>query len=91
MGTFRIEIQTVGGHGCQREKKNGEQVEGCGFPTCPDCLTREFVKKLQAIGCPFSPGGGHPGAINYAVITHWPYSSGTVYDDLVSGRRAGSF
>lgn len=48
MGTYRIEIQAVGGHGCQRNVKSGEVLESfCGSDYCPDCKAREFVADLK--------------------------------------------
>ena len=81
MGDFRIEITATGGHGCQREKKNGETVEGCGESYCPDCLVREFVAKLKAQG----------NSVKDALLIHWPYGPATVVDNLNSKIRSGSF
>jgi hypothetical protein len=85
MGNFRIEIDAVGGHGCQREVKDGGTVAGCGQPTCPDCLAREFVAKLKSMG-----------VFNYppqssAKLIHWPGQQSEVRDDLLTGVRSGSF
>jgi hypothetical protein len=80
MGTFRVEVQAVGGHGCQREKKSGEVVEGCGAPSCPDCITREYVSKLKASGA----------SVESALLVHWP-QSGTIVDNLLDRKRVGSF
>lgn len=94
MGTFRVEVQAVGGHGCQREVKDGGTVEGCGSPSCPDCITREFVGKLKASGASFwtgNPDLPQPNSDGYARITHWPGQSGTVVDDLLTRIRHGSF
>jgi hypothetical protein len=91
MGTFRVEVQAVGGHGCQRELKDGEVVPGCGSPSCPDCLAREFVGKLRAIGSSFGYQCDDPNQTNYARITHWPGQSSAVVDDLLTGKRSGSF
>lgn len=96
MGTFRVEVQAVGGHGCQREIKDGGTVEGCGQPHCPDCITREFVGKMKAAGCYFQPEqpapvGPQPNVDGYARITHWPGQSGTVVDNLLTRIRSGSF
>jgi hypothetical protein len=81
MGQFRVEIVAVGNHGCQREVKDGGEVTGCGQPGCTDCMTRDFVAALR--------GGG--ASIEAATITHWPGTTGQVVDDLVTGRRSGSF
>ena len=90
MGTFRVEVQATGGHGCQREIKNGGELTGCGQPTCPDCITRDYVKRLKDAGCYFSDSGDHNNA-GYAQITHWPGGNGAVFDNLLTGRRSGSF
>ena len=92
MGTFRIEIQGVGGHGCQREVKSGSKVEGCGQLGCPDCMARSFVKKLVDLGMmPTYATSNEPGMITFAKLIHWPYGHGTVTDDLLTGIRNGNF
>lgn len=60
MGDFRITIDAVGNHGCEREKQY--DLAGCGQPGCTDCLTREFVEKLKASGA----------SVQRAQIEHWP-------------------
>lgn len=91
MGTFRVEVQAVGGHGCQREVKSGETITApCGHASCPDCLAREFVQKLKAAGCFFNTTGTIEG-VGYAKLTHWPHGHGTVSDDLLTGVRSGNF
>lgn len=91
MGTFRIEIQGVGGHGCQREKKDGERTQGCGQPNCPDCLARALVTRLQTVGVSFALHSEDPNQNQYARLTHWPGQECAVVDDLLSGVRHGSF
>ena len=81
MGNFKIEVDAAGGHGCQREIKDGGIVQGCGLPTCPDCLARNFVAELRARG--FAPTS--------ATFTHWPGEETEVVDDLVTHTRKGSF
>ena len=81
MGQFRIEITAVGGHGCQREVKDGGVVYGCRQMDCPDCQARDFVKQLKTRGC----------SVEAATLTHWPSLPSEIKDDLVSGRRTGSF
>jgi len=82
MGQFRVEVTGVGGHGCQRQVKDGEQLQQfCGSPSCPDCTAREFVRDLKRIGV----------MMESAVLTHWPGTSTEVRDDLMSGKRTGSF
>lgn len=80
MGTFRVEIEAVGGHGCEREKKDGETVYGCGWQSCPDCRIREFVADLQ-----------RRYSVNSAVLIHWPGQPGEVQDNLLTRVRKGSF
>lgn len=91
MGTFRIEIQASGGHGCQREKKSGEVVSDCGHPTCPDCIARRAVKALKDAGVHFQMENCGVESIGYAKLTHWPHGHGTVSDDLLTGVRTNSF
>jgi hypothetical protein len=83
MGTFRIEIQAVGGHGCDRDRKDGEVVKGCGLSDCPDCQAREFVRRFALSGMFYSDG--------YARLTHWPGTDTQVVDDLLTGIRKGNF
>lgn len=70
MGDFRIEINAVGGHGCQREAKDGEKVFGCGRMDCPDCLTAKFVADLARSGA----------MIKDAKLVHWPGQPNEVTD-----------
>ena len=81
MGNFNITVKAVGGHGCQREIKDGETVEGCGQPGCPDCQARQFVADLKASNT----------NVESATITHWPGQPSEVVDDLVTKIRKGSF
>jgi hypothetical protein len=81
MGQYRIEITAVGGHGCQREIKDGGTTYGCGRIGCPDCEAREFVRRLQSKGQ----------SIESATLTHWPGQVSEVTDNLLSGERKGSF
>jgi hypothetical protein len=81
MGTFKVEITAVGGHGCQREIKDGGEVYGCGQKSCPDCEARAVVAALKRIGC----------SVTEATLTHWPGQPGQVVDDLLSKVRKGSF
>lgn len=90
MGTFRVEVQATGNHGCERSTKATEKVEGCKQPGCVDCITRDYIAKLKASGAFFETGGGYSGA-GWAKLTHWPGLQGTVVDDLLTGVRAGSF
>lgn len=96
MGDFRITIDAVGGHGCQREIKDGGHVNPCGQPSCPDCQARAFVEQLKATGT----------NVRQATLEHWPakmlnYETPPVLvdrtegvgpvDDLLTGVRTGSF
>jgi hypothetical protein len=81
MGQFKIEIVAVGGHGCQREVKDGGQVFGCGYNRCPDCTVRELVAKLLRDG----------NQVESATITHWPGQESQVVDNLLTKHRKGSF
>jgi hypothetical protein len=82
MGQFRVEVTAVGGHGCQRQIKDGGQVQQfCGIPGCPDCAAREFVRLLKRTGA----------SLEKAEIIHWPGTSTEVRDDMLTGLRKGSF
>jgi hypothetical protein len=82
MGMFRVEVQAVGGHGCQRQIKDGQQVQNyCGSPGCPDCVAREFVRALKRTGA----------MVEKAEIIHWPGQTSEVRDDMLSGVRTGNF
>lgn len=87
MGDFRVVVEALGGHGCQREKGTGETVIGCDKPGCPDCMAREFVRRLKRSGA----------TVKRAEIQHWPADlpgytvEGQVHDDLLTGERTGAF
>jgi hypothetical protein len=89
MGDFRVTVEAVGGHGCQREMGDGDHVVGCDRPGCPDCMAREFVRRLKRSGA----------MVNKAQIVHWPADmegrnypkDGEVRDDLLTGVRSGQF
>jgi len=86
MGTFKIEIIAVGGHGVDRSKKDGEQVDfNEGGDSTPDSLAKEFVELLKSKGCSFDYEG------HGATITHWPGQESEVKDDLLTGVRTGNF
>ena len=82
MGTFKIEITAVGGHGQDRSKKEGEVVnfyqEG---NATPDAIAKSFVEAMKIAGISFQE----------AKIVHWPGDAGEVTDDLLSGKRKGNF
>lgn len=81
MGQYRIEITAVGGHGCQRELKDGQTVYGCGHRGCPDCSARALVDELRRNG----------NTVESAKLTHWPGTTTEVQDDLLTKVRKGSF
>lgn len=91
MGAFRVELDAVGGHGCQRERRDGDTVYGCGQMNCPDCLTSEYVAKMRRAGV----------LITSASLTHWPGQPAQVKDEyqlaelavlpLAKRTRRGSF
>lgn len=81
MGNYRVEVEAVGGHGCQREIKDGGTVYGCGRMDCPDCIAREFVETLKRKG----------NSLVSATLTHWPGTKGEVQDDLMTKVRKGNF
>ncbi len=81
MGNFKIEVEAVGGHGCDRTTKEGGQLKPCGQPTCPDCIAHAMVKALR-----------QSGTVNSATLTHWPTTPQEVVDDILAGtRKKGSF
>lgn len=81
MGDFRIVVNAAGGHGCDRDIKDGGLVYGCGRMSCPDCRAREFVEVLKRHGVD----------VKSAELTHWPGEPSEVVDDLLTKRRKGSF
>lgn len=81
MGNFRVVVDAVGGHGCQRGVKDGERVIGCGQMDCPDCQAREFVDTLKRRGA----------SVTGAKLIHWPGQPDEVEDDLLTRVRKGSF
>lgn len=82
MGQFKIEIIAVGGHGVDRDKKDGEEVDFFESGTLtPDAEAKLAVQHLQQQGC----------NIESATITHWPGEESEVVDDLLTGKRKGNF
>lgn len=88
MGDYRIVVNAVGGHGCDRLAKDGEVRKfACGSPSCPDCRAADFVNKLRADG----------GMVASAELIHWPKDSPSgasmpeIRDNLLTGKRSGSF
>jgi hypothetical protein len=81
MGEFLAQIKASGNHGCQRKLGDGSVVLDCGKPNCPDCITREYVRRLKRAGC----------LVEEAVFIHWPESDHKVTDNLLTAFRKGSF
>jgi len=87
VGDFRVVVEAVGGHGCQRDVGDGEDLIGCGQPFCPDCMARDFVRWLKRSGAD----------VRRAEIQHWPADlpgydeESQVTDDLLANVRHGSF
>lgn len=92
MGDFRIVIEAVGGHGQDRDKKTGDVVDfSKGGPNCPEALALKFIEAMKEAG--MTP--------NQAYIVHWPLDnyggqlknnrSSQIVDDLLTGKRNGSF
>lgn len=80
MGQFRVVITGTGNHGCQRERTDGQEVEGCGLPGCVDCWMRHVVAGLSNCA-----------TVKSAQLVHWPDTREEVTDDLVTRLRTGSF
>ena len=77
MGRHVIDIDMVGGHGCDRNAKEGEPLAArCGkryldatnSGGCPDCAIAAFVEFFKTRGA-FTHGG-------HATFTHWPGEAG---------------
>jgi hypothetical protein len=73
MGSSLLEFQSVGGHGCNRDAKVGEEVTGCGRMGCPDCEARRAVAQLLAAGV---------GTFERARFVHWPGTESEVVDEF---------
>lgn len=70
MGDFRVTVEAVGGHGCQRDLGSGAVVPGCGGSACPDCITARYVAEMIRCGV----------SVKSAVLRHWPDTTGEVLD-----------
>ncbi len=82
MGNYRITVNAVGNHGHDRGKKHGEQVDfAAGGDRTPDALAAKLVADLKAAG----------ESVQEATVTHWPGQDGSVIDNLLTGKRIGSF
>lgn len=71
MGNYRIEIEAVGGHGCNREAKAGQVVAGCQKMGCPDCELRRLLDALVRNGS----------SLTIARFVNWPGSPEEVVDE----------
>lgn len=72
MGSSLLEFQSVGGHGCNRDAKVGEEVRGCGKFGCPDCEARRAVEQMLRAGV---------GTFERARFVHWPGTPEEVVDE----------
>jgi hypothetical protein len=61
MGDFRMTLEGIGGHGCDRNAKAGGEIQGCGKMGCPDCQFAEFVTKMKKTN-----------QVLKATMHHWP-------------------
>lgn len=75
MGDFRVTVDAVGGHGCQRDVPQGGTVVGCGALTCPDCITGRYIAALAKAGV----------HVKTAKLQHWPDTTGEVLDSFDMG------
>lgn len=82
MGTYRVELQAVGGHGCNRQVVDGEAHIGCQRRDCPDCVARDFTRRMVSLG---------GNTVESSVLIHWPGQESEVRDDLLRGIRHGNF
>lgn len=82
MGNYRVIINAVGGHGQDRSKGNGETVDfGADNENSPEAIIARAVEELQA----------HGNTVSEATVHHWPGQSSEVVDNLLTGKRTGSF
>lgn len=95
MGDFRIIIDAVGGHGQDRDKRDGEKVDfthqgqGNHSARTPEAITQVFLDALRGAGV----------NVTGAKVVHWPADNypndreagKEIADDLISGQRTGSF
>lgn len=85
MGNFKIEIEAVGGHGCDRDAKQGDKINykiDHTHPdgTCPDCNLKAFVDRFARSSNVLS-----------AKFIHWPDTT-PIVDDIKAGvREHGDF
>lgn len=82
MGNYRITINAVGGHGQDRSKGHGETVDfSAHSDRSPEAIIKRAVEELKASG----------NTVSEATVHHWPGSSLEILDNLLTGRRTGSF
>lgn len=81
MGNFRIVINATGPHGDERDKGHGETLEFSGPEHNPDAIAKRFVDELAARGS----------QVSEATLTHWPGQDSQIVDNLLTGKRLGSF
>lgn len=82
MGNFRIVINAVGGHGQDREKKDGEVVDFTkDGQFSPEYIAQRCIAELKRFG----------NSVDSAHIVHWPETESEVTDDLLTGIRTGNF
>lgn len=72
MGNFKIEIEAIGGHGSDRDAKQGEPLK---LTDGPDKAALDFVCELAKSNNVIS-----------ATLTHWPDTT-PIVDDLKNGVR----
>lgn len=83
MGDFSVSMRMVGGHGCDRQAREGDPLgPTCDSQSCPDCFFRKMVGLLVSKG--MIPTGGK----YHATMTHWPDDpDGGITDDLRANVR----
>lgn len=98
MGDFRIIIDAIGGHGQDRDKKDGQQVDFTGdnnwhSATTPEAIAQTFIAALRGAGV----------NVTDAKIVHWPadnyggpeqngrQAGKEVVDNLITGVRTNQF
>lgn len=93
MGDFRIVIDTIGGHGQDRDKKDGEIVDFGSTENSPEAFFKKAIEDAIAKGIISSDTTAH--------VIHWPLDnyegqlkngrSVQIVDNLMTGKRTGSF
>lgn len=73
MGNSVLEFESIGGHGCNRDAKVGEEVRGCNRMGCPDCEARRAVEQMLRAGV---------GTFVRARFVHWPGTESEVVDEF---------